>query len=187
MRKLICLLFCLLFLLTPLQAAATETEECRHTFSAWEDNGNSHSATCTLCGAVVEAEHTYEEYWTVDAESHTHRCLYCSHTSESQAHTWPETWEGDGSGHFRLCTVCQSAGQSQDHTLTEAKLVRWPLLYRKGRKEQTCTVCGYLYAETVAPLKTLRIVLFCVAGVAVLTAATLFTIRFIKYKRSQQP
>ena len=182
MRKLICLLFCMLFLLTPLQAAA----ECRHTFSAWEDKGDSHSAVCTLCGETVQAQHEYEEYWMVDAESHSHRCLYCSHTTASEAHTWPENWEGEASGHYRLCTVCQTGGQSQDHSFGKATLVKWPLLFRKGRKEQTCTVCGYLHAQVVPPLKTLRIVLFCLAGAALLTAATVFTVRFIKKKKSKK-
>lgn len=186
MRKLICLLFCLLFLLIPLQVSATETKDCSHTFSAWLDDGETHSATCTLCGTVVVASHTYEEYWTVDIDRHMHLCVYCGHIGMAQAHTWPDTWEGDGNGHSHLCTICQSAGQNQVHTFTESKLVRWPLLYRTGRREQTCTVCGYLHAETVPPLKTLRIVLFCIAGTAALTTATLFTIRFIKKKRSQQ-
>ena len=184
MRKLICLLACLLFLLTPLQAAATE---CPHTFSAWEDTGDIHTATCTLCGEVIQQDHRYEEFWSTTAQEHMHKCALCGHTTDVQPHTWPEAWEGDSVNHIRLCSVCQVAGQSQAHTYTDAKLVRWPLLYRSGRREQTCTVCGYLHAKTVPPLKTLRIVLFCLAGAAALTAATLFTIRFIKKKRSQQP
>ena len=179
-------IICCLAVVCLLSPAALADTSCAHSFAGWEDSGETHRAACTLCGETVEAAHTYEEYWTVDGEAHSHRCVYCGHAAEAEAHTWPEAWEADASGHYRLCTVCHTGGQSQDHSFGEAELVKWPLLYRTGRREQTCTVCGYRYGEAVPPLKTLRIVLFCLLGTAVLTAATVFTIRIIKNKRSQK-
>ncbi len=159
---------------------------CSHTFEHWKPAEDSHTTTCTVCGHVITDAHEFPDFWTVNARRHMKECLLCGQVSEVASHSWPETWEQDASGHYRLCTVCQSGGQSQDHSFTKPKLVRWPLLFRTGRQEQTCTVCGYLHAVEVPPLKTLRIVLFCIAGAAALAAAAVFTVRFIKKKQSKK-
>ena len=159
---------------------------CSHTYTRWKPAEDSHSTACTVCGYVITTAHEYPDFWTVNNRRHMKECLLCGQITDVASHIWPENWEGEASGHYRLCTVCQTGGQSQDHSFGKAKLVKWPLLYRTGRREQTCTVCGYLHAQTVPPLKTLRIVLFCLAGAALLTAATVCTGRFIKKKKSKK-
>ena len=180
--------FVLVLLLLPLCVLAAEEEaECAHIVSAWEKvDGDTHTAVCTLCGSTVSKSHEYSDFWKVTATEHSRECYLCGHTAEAAAHSWPDSWEGDEVNHVRLCTVCQVGGESQDHIFGKAELVKWPLLFRTGRREQTCTICGYLHAVAVPPLKTLRIVLFCLLGAALLTTATVFTVRFIKKKQSKK-
>jgi len=183
MRKLF-RIFCLLLvlLILPLPVLADDGQElCSHTVTQWEDSGETHTALCTLCGSTLSKPHEYPDFWKVSAAAHMKECLICGHITDDAAHTLPEGWEADASGHYRLCTVCQSGGQSQAHSFGKAELV-----FRTGRQEQTCTVCGYLHATNPPVLKALRIIFLCLAGAAALTAATVFTVRFIKKKKSKK-
>ncbi|MCH5151474.1 MAG: DUF1542 domain-containing protein [Clostridiales bacterium] len=74
--------------------------------SATANLDETHSGTCTICGADVRQDHVWSDEWTIDADGHWHECLVCGAKSDYAGHSVSE-WISDGyESHRGVCDVC---------------------------------------------------------------------------------
>ena len=63
-------------------------------------------------------------------------------------HTLGEEWEYGGQGHWRACTACGKAMNVSDHIFGDWKIDKRPFAGIPGRREHTCSVCGFIESES---------------------------------------
>ncbi len=136
MKKIVCLLFCLLLALTVLSAC--QPEEHKHTFDTkWQSDENDHwhQATCEhteevsekgahidedendlcdICGYSMEHAHTFAEAWSYNKDSHYHKNT-CGHADDPKYRKDEAAHEDKNND--SLCDVCQ---YDYDHKHTYA-------------------------------------------------------------------
>ena len=121
------------------QTSAGTTVES-HTYT-YQDNGSTHTATCSVCGAAETQAYTFGE-WVVSGETRTHTCTACGKTETEElthTHVWGE-WTADGAVHTRTCTVCGAVETGEHHYNDWAG-------NGEGQHTHTCSDCGAV--ETV--------------------------------------
>ena len=104
--------------------AEDETEEHNHDWSAIEyvpnDDGKTHSQTCTVCGDVKKEAHVITNVTSHKATGHTGDCELCLATNVTVKHTW------------------NNGVVTKEPTETET-----------GERLYTCTTCGESIPETI--------------------------------------
>ena len=137
-----------------------------HTYGEWVDdqNGTSHTHTCTVCGTASETENhewndgivTTQPTCAVKGEK-TYTCTKCGATKKEDVdptgqHTYGE-WVDDqnGTSHTHTCTVCSTASETENHKWNDGVVTKQPTCSAEGEKTFTCTVCGATKKESVDP------------------------------------
>ena len=113
----------------------TTFEKCFEHDWGYTNNGDTHTATCKLCGKAEAAEsHKYDSWAPTNANTHTGTCA-CGAT-KTEDHTLTCTPNADGLTHSTKCSVCgyTVAAESHDFNLTD----------NYGKK---CACGAYLAAE----------------------------------------
>ena len=89
-----------------------------HTWE-YKDNGETHTPTCTLCGAVGESEaHKAEKYVSVSESQHNVVCV-CGKTIATAPHDMQCTPNADGLTHKTSCKYCGWTSADEKHTFGE--------------------------------------------------------------------
>ena len=95
-------------------ASGTTFEKCFEHDWEYTNNGNTHTATCKLCGKAEAAEsHKYDSWAPTDANTHTGKCV-CGAESTEQ-HTLTCTPNADGLTHSTKCSVCGYTAAVERH------------------------------------------------------------------------
>ena len=129
--------------------------------AAWEHDDSNHWRTCTRCGTVMDlASHSWGEWVEVTAPTETstgllkHTCSVCGLTMEEvlpvlpHVHHFSPDWTSDGAQHWHACSGCDVKADAADHTFTETILTP-PTCEADGKKQFTCTVCGFTRTEAI--------------------------------------
>ena len=94
---------------------------------------------CTVCAAEKKStipksqEHNYEEWLTVDEETHSRTCSICNKT-EKESHKADEEWTTDSSNHWKLCSLCHVVIGEENHVFGEFC-------------DSPCEICGIVRFE----------------------------------------
>ena len=145
---------------------------CNHQYGEWTNvDENNHSRTCSVCGNVETAAHTWNDGEVTKAATcteegvMTYTCTACGATKTEPiaktAHTWNDgevttaaTCTEDGVMTY-TCTVC---GETKTevipaaHTWDEGKVTKEATTEEEGEKTFTCTVCDETKVEKIAKL-----------------------------------
>ncbi|MDO5146951.1 MAG: leucine-rich repeat protein [Eubacteriales bacterium] len=106
--------------------------------TGYYNSSGYHFAAATFAAAGTEA--TYEEPKFLDAV--TKITLQHEHSYDD--------WKSDETGHWKEC-ACGEKTEEGSHTYGEWTVTKEPTSAEVGTKECTCTVCGYVQTETIAP------------------------------------
>ncbi|MCD7754763.1 MAG: hypothetical protein LUJ09_00265 [Firmicutes bacterium] len=138
---------------------------CNHSYGEWTSDGSSsHKRTCSICGNVETASHSWTSTVTKEATCSsegvkTYTCSVCgatktetipvtSHTYDNDCdpdcnvcgatrtvtHSYATVWSSDGEGHWHECTICGAKADYAAHVAGAAAT---------ETTAQVCTVCGY--------------------------------------------
>ena len=98
--------------------SVTVTKCENHTWE-YKDNGETHTPTCTLCGAVEKPqEHSAKTYVSLDGSQHNVVCV-CGKTIATAPHDMQCTPNADGLTHKTSCTYCGWTSADEKHTFGE--------------------------------------------------------------------
>lgn len=166
--RIFCILTVLAMLVIPVLADPDENittpESCDHTFGPWTNAGDSHTQSCTKCGAVNTAAHswisgavTVQPTCSTEGEQ-TSTCSACSaSTTQKLSPTGVHTLTGITSAgndlHTGTCTAC-SQQISQPHTWNSGTTVKNATCQEPGEKSYTCTSCQQTKTEVTERLTT---------------------------------
>ena len=114
----------------------TTFEKClTHEWGYTVNEGDTHTATCKLCGKAEAAEsHKYDSWAPADANTHTGKCV-CGAESTEQ-HTLTCTPNADGLTHSTKCGVCGYTAAVERHNFDQT-----------GDYGTKCACGAYLAAE----------------------------------------
>ena len=114
----------------------TTFEKClTHEWGYTVNEGDTHTATCRLCGKAEAAEsHKYDSWAPADANTHTGTCA-CGAT-KTEDHTLTCTPNADGLTHSTKCSVCGYTAAVERHNFNQTD--------HYGKK---CACGAYLAAE----------------------------------------
>lgn len=114
----------------------TTFEKClTHEWGYTVNEGDTHTATCRLCGKAEAAEsHKYDSWAPADANTHTGTCA-CGAT-KTEDHTLTCTPNADGLTHSTKCSVCGYTAAVERHNFNQTDYY--------GKK---CACGAYLAAE----------------------------------------
>ena len=117
-------------------SSGTTFEKClTHEWGYTVNEGDTHTATCKLCGKAEAAEsHKYDSWAPTDANTHTGKCV-CGAESTEQ-HTLTCTPNADGLTHSTKCGVCGYTAEVERHNFDKTD--------EYGKK---CECGAYLAAE----------------------------------------
>ena len=117
-------------------SSGTTFEKClTHEWGYTVNEGDTHTATCKLCGKAEAAEsHKYDSWAPTDANTHTGKCV-CGAESTEQ-HTLTCTPNADGLTHSTKCGVCGYTAAVERHNFDKTD--------EYGKK---CECGAYLAAE----------------------------------------
>lgn len=135
-----------------------------HTFGTdWKSDATNHWHECTANDGAEsdKAAHTASG-WLIDkAASETekgsrHRvCSVCEYVMDTEeipmiphTHTYGTDWKSDAANHWHECS-CGSIKDSAGHSYGEWIETKAATATEKGRKERTCSVCGYKDATDI--------------------------------------
>lgn len=167
-KRLICLIVCVLLPLTmAVTAAAEETNQnllrsesqiCVHSVSAWQSAGDtSHTGVCTLCGETQTENHSWGEPTGTDAACtaegmKTYTCSRCpatkTETISATGHSFGSWTYVDGINHKRVCPVC-NAEETVAHSQSTETVTQAATCTEEGKKDLIC-VCGHIISKDVA-------------------------------------
>lgn len=154
------LLFLLLALGLALPVSAEEAEgaSCLHSFGPWSPAGDSHTRTCTLCGATETVGHGLEELVTSEASctaagSKTVSCAACGYSQTLEippaGHSF-QLQNVDDSAHKQVCVSC-GLEETLPHQWTSKGWTTAPTCASQGQEAFGCP-CG---AAKTAPVPML--------------------------------
>lgn len=117
-------------------SSGTTFEKClTHEWGYTVNEGDTHTATCRLCGKAEAAEsHKYDSWAPADANTHTGTCA-CGAT-KTENHTLTCTSNADGLTHSGKCGVCGYTAEVERHNFDKTD--------EYGKK---CECGAYLAAE----------------------------------------
>ena len=137
-----------------------------HKWGGWVDdqNGTTHTHTCTVCGTNSETkDHTWDNGVVTTAPTcvekgvKTYTCKDCGAKKTEDidptgVHKWGK-WvdDKDGEHHTRTCTVCGTNKETEEHKWNAGVVTTAPTCVAKGVKTFTCTVCGGTKTEEIEP------------------------------------
>lgn len=138
---------------------ASVTIVCNHSYGAWTEVEDGHSQTCSICGNVKTAEHTWDEGTTIkeanckEGGQISYTCDMCSatklqDTEKTEEHNY-DNWitEGD-SQHKHVCSVCAKE-ESANHAWDDGTQTKKPTCKEEGAKTFACTDCKATKTETL--------------------------------------
>lgn len=121
-----------------------------HAYGSWSAD---HSRSCTACGTVETAEHSWtpgeilSQPTCTAAGSQAYSCVCGAARTQTlpvSAHSFGE-WGGDENTHSRACTVC-GAAESGAHSWAGSTVTVPSTCTEEGVEALFCTVCdGFLY------------------------------------------
>ena len=141
---------------------APTTEVCEHIFDAWSDAGQSHTQSCTICGAVNTQDHAWgngtvlvQPTCNTPGEQSV-SCSVCG-ASKTEAlsptgiHTLTDLQQASDSEHTGVCSVC---GQTvtQSHSWGIGVITVPATCIQEGEISYTCSACQYTKKDVVAML-----------------------------------
>lgn len=117
-------------------SSGTTFEKClTHEWGYTVNEGDTHTATCRLCGKAEAAEsHKYDSWAPTDANTHTGKCVCGAESTEQHALTC--TPNADGLTHSTKCGVCGYTAEVERHNFDKTD--------EYGKK---CECGAYLAAE----------------------------------------
>lgn len=142
-------------------ASAAVTVNCKsHSYGSYTSTGDAqHSRTCSACGNVESANHSWNS-GTVnkqpsckEAGEKTYTCSVCNGTKKetlpkTNDHSYSAWSVVDDDTHKRTCSVCQNV-ESANHDWDAGQINLQPSCKEAGQKTYTCKTC---YQKTVESL-----------------------------------
>lgn len=134
------------------------TIACEHSYGAWTESGTGHAKTCSVCGDVQTAAHTWNKGDVTEAATctkegtKTFTCTTCTAAKteviEMVKHTYGAWVSADDNNHKHICSVCQKE-ESEAHTfaqeLTAGEQSHWNACACGMKKNET----AHTYDEKV--------------------------------------
>lgn len=132
--------------------------------------------SCSVCGAAsietfetgvvnpanhtgtIEIKNAVKETCTTDGYSGDIYCKDCGVKTKDgnvipAGHNHGTTYKTDVEKHWKECS-CGDIVEKETHTLTEWTITKEASTTEKGRKERTCSVCGYKEVEEIPIIET---------------------------------
>lgn len=129
-----------------------------HAFGAYEKNNAEHSRTCTACGYVEKASHTWNSGTVTTPATctkegvKTFTCTTCSHTKTESvnkiAHTYGAWTKVDEANHSKSCSCGDTV--TAKHSWDNGKVTTAATCSKEGVKTYTCSDCGATKTDTIA-------------------------------------
>lgn len=118
--------------------SASVTIACKHSYSAWTESGTGHAQTCSTCGDVKTADHSWDKGTTIKEATCTEEgkikfaCTACSATKEEPVamidHAYGAWTSVDENSHKHICAACQleeTAAHAFATELTTGEKTHW--------------------------------------------------------------
>ncbi len=128
----------------------------------WEADENIHWHTCQTCGDTFDqASHTYgnatitKEPTCVESGMSVRQCTVCGYILRTQipalGHEKSLKWYSNNDHHWHKCTHdgCSEKFDYATHTFDVGTIYREATCTSNGLKKYTCSVCGYVYIESI--------------------------------------
>ncbi|MDY2864948.1 MAG: leucine-rich repeat domain-containing protein, partial [Oscillospiraceae bacterium] len=141
----------------------TITPEHTHEYSTeWKSDSTSHWHECS-CGEKTDVEPHTEDSGTVTTEPtettegvKTYKCTECGYITRTETiavlghtHVPSEEYSKDETGHWHTCSGCTEKLDLAAHTYGKWKITVPSTAQANGKKERSCTVCGYVQEGVV--------------------------------------
>ena len=135
------------------------TITCNHSYGGWSNAGNGkHSQTCSLCGDVQSANHTWNSGTVTkpadckETGTKSFSCTACSATKtedipKTNDHKYGDWTNASATQHKHTCTVC-SKEETANHTWGSGVVTTKPTCKDTGVKTYTCA-CGATKTEDI--------------------------------------
>ena len=142
--------------------SATPPWVCNHTWENWTKvDDNNHKHTCSVCGKVETAEHTWNAGVVTTQPTHTtfgvktYTCSGCGVTKTEQVaklteHTYGE-WQNHNAEQHKHTCACGNI-EYENHSWNNGTVTTQPTHTTFGIKTYTCSGCGVTKTEQVAKL-----------------------------------
>ncbi len=140
--------------------SATVQVNCKtHSFGSQTSlNDTQHGKTCTACGYVEKANHSWDGGKVTtpatckDEGVKTYTCSVCSGTKTEDiaktSHTYGAWAKADESNHARTCSVC-TGKETAVHTWDKGTVTKAATCKEEGIKTYTCTTCKATKTEKI--------------------------------------
>ncbi|MCI7766579.1 MAG: hypothetical protein MSJ26_01165, partial [Oscillospiraceae bacterium] len=145
--------------------ATVTVTDCLHNdkTAAWEKDSTGHWHICNYCGAEVDKAAHSEDSGTVTTEPtetsegiKTYKCTVCGYVTRTETiavldhtHVPSEEYSKDETGHWHTCSGCTEKLDLAAHTYGKWKITVPSTAQANGKKERSCTVCGYVQEGVV--------------------------------------
>ena len=140
-------------------SAPSITIVCEHSYGAWTEDGTGHKQTCSKCGDVKTAGHSWDAGKVTkepDCKNDgvkTFTCADCGATkTEAVAATGKHNYTGatnvDATNHELTCSGCGDK-KTEAHKWDAGKVTTEPTCKDAGVKTFTCTACAATKTEVV--------------------------------------
>ena len=106
-----------------------------------ETDGSIEYWTCTRCGAKFSDENATSEITDEDIDI------------VAPGHAYGNEWVYDSENHWKVCTVCDSIADKASHVWSDWTITKKATHSTDGKRERTCSECGYKMSETIPALK----------------------------------
>ena len=163
MKKILACIFVVLFL--TFLASCEGFDDFLHTHeyaSEWKTDDSYHWHECSCGLRQSYAAHEYQWVTKSDATCTTAKveegtCI-CGKKVERtgdvpSGHNYSEDWSTDATSHWHDCSNCDEKSSLGEHVWNEGVVIETPTEEKDGKKEFTCTECGFSREETIAKLE----------------------------------
>lgn len=133
---------------------ATVSTKCVHTYTYADSSDTQHTCTCTKCGYVTQANHTYgvgvikagDDSTCTATGFTTYTCKDCSHEDRKndvamKPHSYGAWTKVDDNTHNRTCPVCSASDTPVAHSWNDGVITTDPTHTETGVKTYTCSDC----------------------------------------------
>ena len=141
--------------------ATCKQNSCTHSYGKWSKaNDSAHSRTCTKCGKVDSAKHSFDsgkvtKQPTCNEEGvRTFTCSVCGGTktqvvAKGGSHSYGNWSNHNASQHIRYCKLCNKS-ETKSHSWDKGVETKPANCLESGIKTFTCTDCGATKESTIA-------------------------------------
>ena len=139
---------------------------CRdHSYSSYTNTGSGqHRSTCSNCGYVLTANHSWDGGKTTKAASckdegvKTYSCSACAATKteaipKTSTHNFGSWTKVDDSSHKHTCSTCGKQ-ESANHSWDSGKTTKAASCKEEGVKTYSCSACAATKTEAIEKLTT---------------------------------